>query len=80
MINAYSSWAPEAFHRRAALLQSFPSEAALADLKSIGVNHAVLYRQPLEQNFGSAAVDALRNHPALEFQFEEEGIIVYRIR
>jgi hypothetical protein len=80
MINAYSSWAPESFHRRAALLQSFPSDAARADLRSIGVNHAVLYRQPLEQDFGAVAVDALRTHPALEFLFEEEGIIVYRIK
>ena len=80
MINAYSSWAPESFYRRATLLQSFPSEAALADLRSIGVNHAVLHRQPLDKNFGAAAVDALRNHPALEFLFEEDGIIVYRIK
>ena len=80
MINAYSSWAPGAFYRRAALLQSFPGEAALADLRSIGVNHAVLHRRPLEQNFGAAAVDALRKHPALEFVFEEDGIIVYRIK
>jgi hypothetical protein len=80
MINAYSSWAPAAFLKRAALLQSFPGDAALADLRSIGVSHAVLHRPTLEEGFGAAAIDALRKHPALEFEFEEEGVIVYRIK
>jgi len=80
MVNGYSGWAPESFNQRAALLQAFPSETALADLRSIGVSHAVLHRAALEEARGKAWLDALRNHPSLEFEFEEDGVIVYRIK
>jgi hypothetical protein len=80
MINGYSSWAPAAFHERAALLQSFPGAEAVADLRSIGVSHAVLHRAALEGSLDAEAIDALRTHPALQFVFEEDGVIVYRIK
>jgi hypothetical protein len=80
MINGYSSWAPETFYQRAQLLQSFPSDAAINNLHAIGVSHAVLHRPALERQSGKAAVDALRAHPAVEFMFEEDGVIVYRIK
>ena len=80
MLNAYSSFAPASFHALAERLQSFPDEAAIRELRAHGFTHVVLHRAPLDHNYGAAAVDALRTHPELEFVFEEDGVILYRVR
>lgn len=80
MLNAYSSFAPPIFFELAAALQSFPDAAAIQTLRLHGFSHALLYRAPLERDFGAAAVDALRAHPALKIVFEEDGVILYEIR
>jgi hypothetical protein len=80
MVNGYSGWAPERFNQHATSQESFPGEAALADLRSIGVSHAVLHRAALEAGSGRGSIDDLRQHPSLELEFEEDGIVVYRIR
>jgi hypothetical protein len=80
MLNAYSSFAPESFHALARHLQSFPDPAAMQDLRTHGFTHVVLHRAPLDHDFGAKAVDGLRTHPDLEFVFEEDGVILYRVR
>jgi hypothetical protein len=80
MLNAYSSFAPASFSHLAEQLQSFPDEAALDAMRAQGFTHALLHRAPLEQTFGAEAVDALRAHPELEFVFDEDGVILYRVR
>jgi len=80
MLNAYSSFAPARFYALAERLQSFPDQAAIQDLRAHGFTHVVLHRAPLEHDYGAAAVDALRTHPDLEFVFEEDGVILYRVR
>jgi hypothetical protein len=80
MLNAYSSFAPASFYALAERLQSFPDEAAIQELRTRGFTHVVLHRGPLEHDFGAAAVDALRSHPDLEFVFEEDQVILYRVR
>jgi hypothetical protein len=80
MLNAYSSFAPPLFYELAAKLQSFPDAAALQLLRQHGFSHVLLHRAPLERDYGSAAVDALRRHSELQFVFEEDGVILYRVR
>jgi hypothetical protein len=80
MLNAYSSFAPASFYDLADRLQSFPGEVAIQLLRTHGFSHVVLHRAPLEQAFGAAAVDALRTHPDLALVFEEDGVILYRVR
>jgi hypothetical protein len=80
MINGYSSFVPASFHERAERLQSFPDARAIAELQSIGISHVVVRRTPFVQIFGAAAADALRSHGDLEFVFEEDDVIVYRLR
>ncbi len=80
MLNAYSSFAPAGFHALAERLQSFPEQAALDALRAHRFTHVVLHRAPLVHDYGDAAVDALRSHAALEFVFEEDGVILYRLR
>jgi hypothetical protein len=80
MLNAYSSFAPATFYALAERLQSFPDQSAIQDLRAHGFTHVVLHRAPLEHDYGAPAVDALRRHADLDFVFEEDGVIVYRVR
>jgi hypothetical protein len=84
MINGYSSFVPTSFHDRAARLQSFPDAAAIKELRSIGISHVVLHRTPLVQSLGRPAVEALsaqlRAHPDLEFVFDEDDVMVYKVK
>ncbi len=80
IVNGYSSFAPASYHARANRLQAFPAPAALDELRSIGVTDVLLYRAPLERDFGAAALDSLRANPALEFVTEEDGVIWYRLQ
>lgn len=80
MLNAYSSFAPPIFYTLAERLQRFPGPDAIAALREHGFSHVVLHRAPLERAFGGAAVDGLRGHTALAFAFEQDGVIVYRLR
>jgi hypothetical protein len=80
MLNAYSSFAPPLFHDIAGRLQTFPDAAAIETLRAHGFSHVLLHRPLLERDHGAAAFDALRSHPALEFVFEEGGVLLYRVR
>ena len=80
MVNGYSSFAPQTFFDRVARLQRFPAPEVLEELRSIGVSHVVLYRAPLEQNYGREAVAALRAHPDLQFVIDQEGVTIYRLK
>jgi hypothetical protein len=80
MLNAYSSFAPPVFFEIAAKLNSFPDPVAIAELRARGFSHVVLHRAPLERDYGRDAVNALRSHPDLQFVWEQEGVIIYRVR
>jgi hypothetical protein len=70
LVNGYSGFAPESYVQRAARLNRFPAPEAIAELRALGVSHAMLhYRAP-----------ELRSHPDLELVLEQEGWSVYRIR
>ena len=84
MINGYSSFVPTSFHERAARLQSFPDAASIQELRAIGISHVVLHRTLMVRNMGLPAVEALtaqlRAHPGLEFVFDEDDVMVFKIR
>jgi len=79
MVNGYSSFAPASFFERAARLQSFPDANAIQELRSIRVSHIVLHRAPFEGAFGKDTLAALRSHPELQFVWEQDGVIIYRL-
>jgi hypothetical protein len=80
MLNAYSSFAPPIFYSLAETLQSFPDADAMGALRAHGFSHVLLHRAPLERDYGTAAIDGLRSHPELAFVFEQDGVILYRVR
>jgi hypothetical protein len=80
MLNGYSSFAPPMFYSLAKTLQAFPATTAMQALRQHGFSHVLLHRAPLERDFGAAALDALRTHSDLELVFEQDGIILYRVR
>ena len=79
MLNAYSSFAPPIFYDLEKRLQSFPDANALATMREFGFTHVLLHREPLARSYGHAAVDQLRMHPQLQFVFESDGVILYRV-
>ena len=80
MLNAYSSFAPPIFYELASTLQTFPDEAALRALRTHGFSHVLLHRGPLERDYGRAALEGLRAHPALELIFDADGVMLFRLR
>ena len=79
LLNGYSSFHPDTFEARGRALNSFPSEAALAELKVAHVTHVLVHTQDFERRYGRRALDAIDTIPDLQFETEEQGIRLYRL-
>jgi hypothetical protein len=80
LLNGYSSFHPDTFEARGRALNSFPSEAALAELKVAHVTHVLVHVQDFERRYGRRALDAIDTIPELQFETEEEGIRLYHLK
>ncbi len=80
LLNGYSSFHPESFEKRGRALNSFPSEAALAELKVAQVTHVFVHAQAFERRYGRKALDAIDTISTLELETVEDGIRLYRLR
>ena len=49
LLNGYSSFHPDTFEARGRILGSFPSEAALAELRGSRVTHVTVHTRPLRR-------------------------------
>jgi len=76
LVNGYSSFHPETFEARGRALNSFPSEAALAELKASRVTRVLVHTRRYEQK----SLDAIDTFPQLQFETEEDGIRLYRLK
>lgn len=76
LVNGYSSFHPETFEARGRALNSFPSEAALAELRAAHVTRVLVHTRRYEQR----ALDAINAVPQLQFETEEDGIRLYRLK
>jgi len=80
LLNGYSSFHPDTFEARGRALNSFPSEAALAELKVARVTHVLVHTQDFARRFGPGALGAIDTIPELQFETEEDGIRLYRLK
>lgn len=80
LLNGYSSFHPATFEARGRALNSFPSEAALAELKVARVTHVLVHTREFSRRYGRDALDAIDTIPELQFDTEEEGIRLYLLR
>jgi hypothetical protein len=80
LLNGYSSFHPATFEARGRALNSFPSEAALAELKVARVTRVLVHTQDFARRFGRRALDAIDTVPELQFETEEDGIRLYRLK
>ena len=80
MVNGYSSFAPELLRsaRRAAAILS--RAGPIEELRSIRVSHVVLHRDAFAYEAGVDRLNSLRSYPDLEFLWQEDGVVVYRVR
>jgi hypothetical protein len=80
LLNGYSSFHPESFEKRGRALNSFPSEAALAELKVARVTHLFVHAQAFERRYGRKALDAIDTITTLQLETAEDGIRLYRLK
>ena len=80
LLNGYSSFHPESFEARGRALNTFPSEAALAELKTARVTHVTVHTREFARRYGDVALKAIDTVTDLELVTEEDGIRLYRLK
>ena len=80
LINGYSSYWPPAWEPRAKILETFPSAAAVDELRRLGATDVVVHVEAFEQRHGAAALAAVSTVPGLTLAGEENGIRLYQLR
>ena len=80
LLNGYSSFHPETFEARGRALDSFPGQAALAELKRANVTRVLVHTQDFSRRYGRQALAAIDTIPELQFETEEDGIRLYRLK
>jgi hypothetical protein len=80
LMNGYSSFHPESFEARGRALSSFPSPAALAELRVAKVTHLTVHTNQFARRYGDAALRAVDTMTDLELVTEEDGIRLYRLK
>lgn len=80
LLNGYSSFHPESFEARGRVLDSFPSEAALAELKATRVTHVLVHAQAFERRYGTQTLNAIDSMADLQLETVEDGIRLYRLK
>jgi hypothetical protein len=80
LMNGYSSFHPATFEARGRALQSFPSEAALAELRVARVSHVFVHTGAFERRYGRQALDAIDTITDLQLEADEDGIRLYRLK
>ena len=80
LLNGYSSFHPETFEARGRALDSFPGEAALSELKLANVTRVLVHTQDFSRRYGRQALAAIDTIPELQFETEEDGIRLYRLK
>ena len=76
LLNGYSSFHPETFEARGRALNSFPGDAALAELKAAHVTRVLVHTRRYERT----VLDKIDAVPQLQFETEEDGIRLYRLK
>lgn len=80
LLNGYSGFQTAAFEERGRALNTFPSEAALAELRVARVTHILVHTQPFIRRYGQRAFDALTTISAFALETEQDGIRLYRMK
>jgi hypothetical protein len=80
IVNGYSSFAPQSFFERVERFNHFPAPEVIDEMRRSGVTHVMLEHATPETVAGRQALVELRSHPDLEFEVDQDGWAVYRIR
>lgn len=80
LVNGYSGFQPASYEARGRVLETFPSQAALAELRALRVTHVAVHGSQFAKRRGDAALKAIDTLSALELLAEEDGIRLYRLR
>ncbi len=76
LLNGYSSFHPDTFEARGRILGSFPSDAALAELRGLHVTHVTVHAR----RYGADTLKVIDSIAALDLVAGEDGIRLYRLK
>ncbi len=80
LLNGYSGFQPATFEARGRTLDAFPADAALAELRQVGVTHVFIHMQEISRRYGEGRLDEIEARPELELVAEENGLRLYRLK
>ena len=80
LLNGYSSFHPASFEARGRVLNTFPSVAALAELKAAKVTHVLVHANAFERRYSKTALDAIDAINELQLETVADGIRLYRLK
>jgi hypothetical protein len=75
MLNGYSGFAPVSFHEHAARLETFPDDAAIAALETLGVTHAFVH----VNGYTAQQLAGIGASPRLTRAAADEFVVLYRV-
>jgi hypothetical protein len=73
MVNGYSGFKPASFYRNVDALRSFPDEASISHLRTLGVTHVVVDGR----NMAPAAMERLGQFPELRSLADDGTLRLY---
>ena len=76
IINGYSSFIPESYHRAAAALDAFPQGTTLHYLKQLGVTHVIVFTDKLS----APRLAHLSEHPELSLWKMDKSVRIYLLK
>jgi hypothetical protein len=80
IVNGYSGFLPRSYHEHLAALRSFPDDASLAYLRSIGVTHVAVHPGGFRHAAGQEQLKAMAATPGLRAAINSPGLIIYKVR
>ena len=80
LMNGYSGFQTPAFEARGRALNTFPGEAAIAELRLAKVTHVLVHTTAFSRRSGEPALAAIDSIRELQLETEQDGIRLYRLR
>lgn len=80
LVNGYSGFIPNPAIANAVVLDTFPSDEAIARLRSLGVTHVTVHAKAFEAERGADALAQVSRRPELDAVQTDGDVRLYRLR
>ena len=80
LVNGYSGFEPPPFEARSHILDHFPADDALEELRRLHVTYVTVHVKAFEQRHGAGALAAVEHAASLRLVADQDGIRLYHLR